>query len=209
DKGEEIFTKVKTALSNGEHRDLEVRNALWNGEELILIDFEDHSTVVSAKNIPPAGDRIVNAVLSTASSSRELRGVIKQFRAERKDLARSQLINRFDMALKLKKITSKRLPVNVAIGDVHGNANKLRQILNQESVKDADRVIFLGDYFDRDAKSAEVFDILRSRSPENSIYLLGNHELYLLLAMKGDKKNIYRMDQVRWNQLFSFGDGYK
>lgn len=49
----DIFYEVEQALSNGEHDDLDTRNALWNGKELILIDFEANPTAVSTYNIPP------------------------------------------------------------------------------------------------------------------------------------------------------------
>lgn len=180
EEGTGMFEKVKKVLSNGEHDDLEPRNALWNGEELVLLDFERHSTVVSVKNLPPYDLRIIFAVLSSVNSGAKLRGALKHF-----GLKSLPLLQRYAAVLDLRKITKKRIPKNIAIGDIHGNADRLEQIL--ETTKSADRVVFLGDYFDRDSDGKRVFELLKSRPAEKSVFLLGNHELYFLMSMKGDR----------------------
>jgi serine/threonine protein phosphatase 1 len=73
-----------------------------------------------------------------------------------------------------------------AIGDVHGRADLLAQVL---ASIDADiaaypaaRVVhvFLGDYIDRGQQSRQVLDMLVARARHHSmVYLKGNHETYV------------------------------
>ena len=89
-----------------------------------------------------------------------------------------------------KKKTKPRLPDGVrvyAIGDVHGRADLLQQLLTVIDV-DLERSrperaiqVFLGDYVDRGPNSRAVLDLLieRSRSHE-TVCLKGNHEVFLL-----------------------------
>jgi serine/threonine protein phosphatase 1 len=73
-----------------------------------------------------------------------------------------------------------------AIGDVHGRADLLAQLL---AAIDADIAahssfqvieVFLGDYIDRGPKSREVLDMLISRSGRRQMVCLkGNHETYI------------------------------
>ena len=73
------------------------------------------------------------------------------------------------------------------IGDVHGNADALRDVFNRI---DADKPlwairrpvqIFLGDYVDRGPASREVLDLLITRSHADELLLLkGNHEAMFL-----------------------------
>ena len=73
-----------------------------------------------------------------------------------------------------------------AIGDVHGRADLLAQLL---AAIDADIAahpafqaieVFLGDYIDRGPKSREVLDMLVSRSERRQMVCLkGNHEAYI------------------------------
>ncbi len=71
----------------------------------------------------------------------------------------------------------------IIIGDVHGCSNALQALL--ECVKPEagkDRIIFLGDLFDRGPDSYQVFQTVQSlaeRFGEDFILLLGNHEDYL------------------------------
>jgi len=74
-----------------------------------------------------------------------------------------------------------------AIGDIHGRADLLDQLLLRID-KDLDERpvaqaihIFLGDYIDRGPDSAGVLDRLVSRSQTHqTLCLKGNHEIYLL-----------------------------
>jgi protein phosphatase len=73
----------------------------------------------------------------------------------------------------------------IIVGDLHGDLNSLRQILNQTnflekpSSETQTYLVFLGDYGDRGPFSPEVYYIvlsLKTMFPENVILLQGNHE---------------------------------
>jgi serine/threonine protein phosphatase 1 len=96
------------------------------------------------------------------------------------------------VAVSAKVRTNKRVaktPDNLriyAIGDVHGRADLLAQLL---ACIDADMAanpvpsvlqVLLGDYIDRGPQSREVLDILVSRNRSHRmVYLKGNHETFL------------------------------
>jgi len=72
------------------------------------------------------------------------------------------------------------------IGDIHGHADELRQLLVKLEYEQHDetwshqqrKVIFLGDYIDRGPKQKETIDIVRGMvEAGNAIALMGNHEL--------------------------------
>jgi serine/threonine protein phosphatase 1 len=81
-------------------------------------------------------------------------------------------------------------PVIYAIGDVHGEAQRLLQlhsyIFERHEQMHADRplrMVHLGDYVDRGSNSADVIDIisgLENRQDISCINLLGNHEEMML-----------------------------
>ena len=72
----------------------------------------------------------------------------------------------------------------IIIGDIHGCSSTLQALL--ECVKPEagkDRLVFLGDLFDRGPESFQVFQVAQSlaeRFGEEFVLLLGNHEDYLL-----------------------------
>ena len=86
--------------------------------------------------------------------------------------------------------TDKNDRVIYAIGDVHGEAERLRQlhghILERHALKYSDKSIFivhLGDYVDRGADSAGVIDAvmqLEARADVSCVSLRGNHEDMML-----------------------------
>jgi serine/threonine protein phosphatase 1 len=64
-----------------------------------------------------------------------------------------------------------------AIGDIHGCANELRQLLNQLPQDPDTTIVFLGDYVDRGPDSREVIDTILELSQRCTVVpLLGNHE---------------------------------
>ena len=78
---------------------------------------------------------------------------------------------------------------SIAIGDVHGNLAALNDVLRQiePTLTTRDTVVFLGDYIDRGAESAQVIDRiieLRSESAATVVALKGNHEEWLLKTMR-------------------------
>ena len=74
-----------------------------------------------------------------------------------------------------------------AIGDIHGRADLLEQVLKRI---DADRAthpaprcieVFLGDYIDRGPASRKVLDLLVARqSAHRTVFLKGNHETFMI-----------------------------
>ena len=77
---------------------------------------------------------------------------------------------------------SKRL---IAIGDIHGEIEKLNELLNQLAPQKDDTLVFLGDYIDRGLNSKEVINCLIELSKNtNCIFLKGNHEDLLLKVLQ-------------------------
>ncbi|MCJ7756848.1 MAG: metallophosphoesterase [Gillisia sp.] len=71
------------------------------------------------------------------------------------------------------------------IGDIHGHADKLEELLLKLGYKKSDgayshpnrKVLFVGDYIDRGPKIRETLQIVRAMvESENAIALMGNHE---------------------------------
>lgn len=69
------------------------------------------------------------------------------------------------------------------VGDVHGNLLALRGIMEALAKRGAPHAVFLGDYVNKGAESAEVVQELLSHSRAGqATLLLGNHETALLQA---------------------------
>ena len=68
-----------------------------------------------------------------------------------------------------------------AFGDIHGELEKLDELLEMMSLQEDDRLVFLGDYIDRGPDSPGVIDRLISLSTRyECVFLLGNHESMFL-----------------------------
>ena len=72
----------------------------------------------------------------------------------------------------------------MAVGDVHGQYDKLKKLMRKIKFDPAqDKLIFLGDLIDRGPESLQCFDYvmhLQKQHPESVIYLMGNHEREML-----------------------------
>ena len=72
----------------------------------------------------------------------------------------------------------------IIIGDIHGCHSALQQLLDRMKPEPGrDRLVFLGDLFDRGPDSREVFLYIRQLASvygNDFVLLLGNHEDYLL-----------------------------
>ncbi len=69
----------------------------------------------------------------------------------------------------------------IAVGDIHGEIEKLNSLLYKLNLQKQDKVIFLGDYIDRGKYSKEVIERLINLSKiVKCIFLKGNHEDMLL-----------------------------
>lgn len=73
----------------------------------------------------------------------------------------------------------------IAVGDIHGEFDKLNSLLNKLNLTDNDTTVFLGDYIDRGNNSKEVIERLIELSKQTScIFLKGNHEDLLLKTIE-------------------------
>ena len=69
----------------------------------------------------------------------------------------------------------------IAIGDIHGEVEKLNSLIDRLDLQKQDKVIFLGDYIDRGMHSKEVIERILNLSKEiECVFLKGNHEDMLL-----------------------------
>ena len=76
----------------------------------------------------------------------------------------------------------------IAIGDIHGEIDKLNKLLDKLDLQQEDTIVFLGDYIDRGLYSRQVVDKLIELSKYcHCEFLMGNHEYYLLKMFEGDK----------------------
>lgn len=104
-----------------------------------------------------------------------------------------------------------------AIGDIHGEAALLRDVLRAIS-ENADSlgitrptIVFLGDYIDRGPDSRGVLDILTSRELEeraSCVFLRGNHEDALTLSLDRRDERLARDWATVWGgdaTLHSYG----
>lgn len=76
----------------------------------------------------------------------------------------------------------------IAIGDMHGELNKLKKLLNKINLQQDDTIVFLGDYIDRGLYSKQVIEeLIKLSQSYHCEFLIGNHEYYLLKMLEGDK----------------------
>ena len=89
----------------------------------------------------------------------------------------------------------------IAIGDVHGNFDRLANLWDKLDATADDLIIFLGDYVDRGAKVAEVLTWVMAQSRrDNFIFLRGNHEQTLIEMLS---ENCGELSRAIWEA----GDG--
>ena len=79
------------------------------------------------------------------------------------------------------------MPRYIAITDIHGELDKLENVLSKIKIRTDDIFVFMGDYIDRGANSRGVIDrIIEQENYNTCIYLMGSHEYALLHASKDD-----------------------
>lgn len=84
----------------------------------------------------------------------------------------------------------------LAIGDIHGCHDLLRQLLDKVAPGAEDQVVFLGDYVDRGPDARKTIDYLlefRGRWPQ-TVFLKGNHEAMLLDYLAGRERLRYLLN---------------
>jgi len=75
----------------------------------------------------------------------------------------------------------------IAITDIHGEFEKLENLLTKIETRSDDIFVFMGDYIDRGGKSKEVVDRIIEQAKYNKcIYLIGSHEYAMLHAKTGE-----------------------
>lgn len=100
----------------------------------------------------------------------------------------------------------------MVVGDLHGDLNTLKKIIQEFFHGKFKTLLFLGDYIDRGAKQVEVINVLfyyKKKMPNRIILLRGNHEDPIINRQYGfydeirlkfsNNKEIFR----RYNQVFS------
>ncbi len=87
----------------------------------------------------------------------------------------------------------------IVIGDIHGCAAELAELLAELAPKHDDRVVLLGDLVNRGPDSRGVIELARAH---RAVALLGNHELRLLKYRRtGDRKYIKEQDLDTYDRL--------
>jgi serine/threonine protein phosphatase 1 len=84
----------------------------------------------------------------------------------------------------------------LAIGDIHGCLDQLRELLARVVPTPQDQLVFLGDYVDRGPDSAGVVEALlalREQLPR-TVFLRGNHEQMLLDVLSGGDPAIFLLN---------------
>ena len=90
------------------------------------------------------------------------------------------------------------IPRLFAIGDIHGDIEKLNAILARIRPNPKDTIVFLGDYIDRGQYSYEVIERLIGFKDCSAIFLMGNHEKMLLDAINAEDDYDSAVKQNRW-----------
>lgn len=68
-----------------------------------------------------------------------------------------------------------------AVGDIHGEAERLDELLGKLPLSPRDRIVFVGDYVDRGPDPRGVVDrLIRFSATRDCTFLLGNHESMFL-----------------------------
>lgn len=75
----------------------------------------------------------------------------------------------------------------IAITDIHGEYDKLDNLLSKITTREDDIFVFMGDYIDRGSKSKEVIDrVIKQSETHQCVYLMGSHEYAYLHARNHD-----------------------
>lgn len=80
----------------------------------------------------------------------------------------------------------------IAIGDVHGCIETLKALITKIQPTSKDKIIMLGDYFDRGPSSGEVYKYLKVMdSVWNCTFLKGNHEDMMVKAIRNQDDSLW------------------
>jgi predicted phosphodiesterase len=70
------------------------------------------------------------------------------------------------------------------VGDIHGEASRLREFLSDRRVRDR-QIVFLGDYVNKGPCSREVVNLVSGAVRAGHVALLGNHDHALVAYLEG------------------------
>lgn len=96
----------------------------------------------------------------------------------------------------------------IAIGDIHGEIDKLNSLLDRLKLTKSDKVVFLGDYIDFGNNSKEGIErLIKLQDETNCIFLMGNHEdaLLRLLDNKSDDNIMNWLDMGGYTTFENYG----
>jgi serine/threonine protein phosphatase 1 len=87
------------------------------------------------------------------------------------------------------------------IGDIHGQLNKLNNLLDKLDIQPTDTIIFLGDYVDRGPDSYGVIErLLQLNKQCNCTFLAGNHDVAFFDDSRFRADLPYSTRYSMWNQ---------
>ena len=79
------------------------------------------------------------------------------------------------------------MPRYIAITDIHGESEKLKNLLGKINSGPNDTFVFMGDYIDRGPDSKGVINtVLEQSKTHKCVYLMGSHEYALLHSQTDD-----------------------
>ena len=84
----------------------------------------------------------------------------------------------------------------LAIGDIHGCLDQLKELMKQVMPTSSDKIVFLGDYVDRGPASAGVIDYLIEFGAAfpTTVFLRGNHEQMFAEYLEGRGLSVFLMN---------------
>src|SRR5262245_56550441 len=94
----------------------------------------------------------------------------------------------------------------IVIGDIHGCAEELTELLEKVGLRKTDRVIAVGDLTVKGPKSKDVVDRFRQDARFSSV--IGNHDLTLLKRRRNETLPLKASQQQAYDELRSSGDQY-
>src|SRR5215470_19879692 len=100
---------------------------------------------------------------------------------------------------------------SIGIGDIHGNALALRDVLLQlrSEVSDSDTVVFLGDYIDRGPDSKSCIDEILAFIADvgaTVVCLEGNHENWMLRSWNDHAHHSWLIGMDAFSTIRSYSD---
>lgn len=98
----------------------------------------------------------------------------------------------------------------IAVGDVHGNLDALLDLLDRllPTMRQEDTLVFLGDLIDRGPDSRGVIEQLvnlRDQASFETVFLLGNHELWMLDSLRDATKHHWALSCSAFATIASYG----